>query len=807
MNRKASYQRFSLIITLSILCLLLGACLPKVERLQEEGDTEALIKLLSFKRKAEVRMQAAVALGEMTAEDAIDSLIERLDDEDEGVRAAAAVALGSIGDQSVIPSLINLLKDENAVAREGALQALVMFKAQAVDPVVGSLSSNDMDFRDELVNVLSEIGTPAIPSLIDALPNPLQNISRGAYDALVKMGEPAASFLISHFTDITKGTQSTVKAILVEMGADAVTPLINVLSHKSQTIADMSAELLVEIGQPSIQPLIDTLEDESLVWQVEDVLVGIGMPAVAPLIDALADPAIKQQAGDVLIIMGDAAMGELISEYESNPETLEQILRPLSYGLRMEGTTRDKVHAILVEVGEAAIPEILDMAKASNMIVIGDQIFYAHEVQYSPFAAVRGLLINGGFCEEAINAEGQIVLCQRGENYFIDKVEVVQEGGGTGVIIYNNAEGVLFPTLGDDNDILIPAVSITLEEGEVLLETALGEKVLLVSEDMSQVPITLAEIGTPAIPYLIDSIRKDELISVAEDSLFEMGSLAAPALLDALQEEDDPVKVELLYIMGQINVEQFHGPVIQALEDNAPEVREAAAYALSDMTFEESIEPLIAALDDENEDVVAAVEYALVQVGLPAVEPLMSVYHNEGNDLVASAETVLRDIFEDNEKAIEDVAADVCAGISQPEASVYSRYESETHPTVVIDEDGDIHYWTNYLPVDWLPFTPEELELVVCVHDQEKQVVQVCQYVYTGGGGAAPSITRYRYEMDVALYAANTGYKIGSTTLRGSSPDYCPYTTSIYTTQITGDYIGIDEFSTWISVYSIPFNE
>ncbi|MBG0784809.1 MAG: HEAT repeat domain-containing protein [Anaerolineaceae bacterium] len=794
-------------VGLSILCLLLGACVPKIEKLQEEGDTEAIIKLLGYKRNAEVRMEAAVALGDMKEKDAIDPLLERLGDEDENVRAAAAVALGKIGDQSVISSLINQLKDESAVARDGAAQALVLFGVSAVDPLVGSLSNNAMDFRKELVHVLAEIGTPAIPSLIDALPNPLQNISGGAYDALVQMGEPAAEFLITHFTGITKGTQNTVKTILVEMGANSVPPLIDALDHRTPSIAALAGELLVEIGQPSIEPLIAALGDERVAWEVEEVLVKIGKPAVDPLIDALADPAIKEQAGDVLVFMREEAIDALISEYESNPESVEQILRPLSYGLRLGETTRENVHAILVAIGEDAVPVILEMAKASNMVVTGDQTLFAHEILYSPFGTVKGTLINGGICEDEIPSEGQIVLCERGENKFIEKVEAVQEGGGAGVIIYNNVEDPFNPTLGDDNEAQIAAVGVTLAEGEALLQNALGEEVLLVCEDTAQVPLTLAEIGNPAIPYLLDVIRNDTLIGVAEDTFIEMGSLAAPELLSALQEEDDPVKVELLYIMGQIDDERFKTPVVQALENKTADVRAAAALALSYMAFEDSIDPLIAVLDDEDEGVVSAAKYALVKIGLPAVEPLLAVYHDESGDQKDAAEAVLRDIFDDNASAIENMAADVCSGQSQSGASVYSRYESETHPTVVLDEDGDIHFWTNHLPVDWLPYTPEELELVVCLHDQEKQVVQVCQYVYTGGGGAAPSITRYRYEMEVALYAAFSGYKIGATTLRGSSPDYCPYTTSSYTTQITGGYVGGDEFATWLTVYGIPFDE
>ncbi len=41
--------------------------------------------------------------------------------------------------------------------------------------------------------------------------------------------------------------------------------------------------------------------------------------------------------------MGEAVIDELISDYESNPDLLEQILRPLTYGLRLGGATPRKI--------------------------------------------------------------------------------------------------------------------------------------------------------------------------------------------------------------------------------------------------------------------------------------------------------------------------------------------------------------------------------------------------------------------------------------------------------------------------------
>ena len=582
--------------------------MPKIERLQEEGDIEAIIKLLDYKKKAEVRMEAAVALGELKAEEAIDLLLERLDDEDEGVRAAAAVALGSIGDQSVIPALVNQLKDESEVARGGAAEALILFEAHAVDAVIGSLSSPDAVFRDELVHVLTEIGDPAIPSLLDTLSNPGQIVRQGANDALVAMGSSAATFLISHYTEIEKGIQGTIKAILVDMGEEAVDPLITGLGENNQMVVEMASATLVDIGQPGIQPLIIALQDESLVRQAEDVLVGIGDPAVSPLINALSTSDAQTQVGDVLIQMGGTAIDDLITKYESDPDAYQNILRPLVYGLRLaDDDLRDQIQTILVGIGEEAVPEILSMAKDSNKVLVGGETFFAHSVQFGSIGTVEGVLMDGGLCEQTVESEGWIVLCQRGENYFIDKVMAVQLGGGVGVIIYNNTEGEFYPTLGEDNDAQIVSVGLTLGNGETLLESMIGEEVVLVNEDTSQVPFTLAEIGTPVIPYLIEALRDETLYTIAEDTLIMIGSSTAPALLEALQNEEASMQVEVLFIMGEINDERFHGPAIEALEHSDPLVREAAAYALARMLPEASIEPLIAKLVDEDEYVVYAV--------------------------------------------------------------------------------------------------------------------------------------------------------------------------------------------------------
>jgi hypothetical protein len=236
-------------------------------------------------------------------------------------------------------------------------------------------------------------------------------------------------------------------------------------------------------------------------------------------------------------------------------------------------------------------------------------------------------------------------------------------------------------------------------------------------------------------------------------------------------------------------------------------VREQAAYSLGERQAVEAIEPLMDLLDDEEEYVKTAAVKALQGIGLPAVDYLLDIYHDEDAQNKESVASALLAIFKANEAVIKEVAAKVCSGQAQTNTTEYRRYEGDYHPTVILDDDGNVHSWTYDLAVDWLPYTPEQLELVVCLGDLEKNKIQKCDYVNEITRVYLFSITRYRYERDVALYSSYTGYRINSTTLRGSYPDACPARASSWQSQITGSSIEVSDMATWLSSYGIPLGE
>ena len=66
------------------------------------------------------------------------------------------------------------------------------------------------------------------------------------------------------------------------------------------------------------------------------------------------------------------------------------------------------------------------------------------------------------------DVHGKIALIERGTYPFAEKILNAAEAGAAGVIIYNNAAGVLNGTLGEPNDDYVPALAITQEQGSAL---------------------------------------------------------------------------------------------------------------------------------------------------------------------------------------------------------------------------------------------------------------------------------------------------------------------------------------------------
>jgi serine protease len=72
-------------------------------------------------------------------------------------------------------------------------------------------------------------------------------------------------------------------------------------------------------------------------------------------------------------------------------------------------------------------------------------------------------------CDTTGSYGGKVVLCERGVISFYDKVMNVQNSGGVAAVIYNNVAGGFSGTLGEGNSSTIPAISISREDGLIVM--------------------------------------------------------------------------------------------------------------------------------------------------------------------------------------------------------------------------------------------------------------------------------------------------------------------------------------------------
>ncbi|MBI4731940.1 MAG: S8 family serine peptidase [Chloroflexi bacterium] len=112
--------------------------------------------------------------------------------------------------------------------------------------------------------------------------------------------------------------------------------------------------------------------------------------------------------------------------------------------------------------------------KEYNVLTVDGITYIGNQIEFAARGTVSGALVDGGLCDATGAWSGKVVLCARGSIDFYTKVMNVQNSGGAAAVIYNNAPGNFFGTLGDGNSSTIPAISLSQEDGQYLVANKLG---------------------------------------------------------------------------------------------------------------------------------------------------------------------------------------------------------------------------------------------------------------------------------------------------------------------------------------------
>jgi len=164
---------------------------------------------------------------------------------------------------------------------------------------------------------------------------------------------------------------------------------------------------------------------------------------------------------------------------------------PASYGsvVSVSAIDEENIIADFSNFGdhvELAAPGVSVLSTVSNIpaswLYVGNEAYQGHAMDFSPYGEVTGELVDGGKClptDTPGNWTGKVVLCERGDVSFADKVTTAMNGGGSAAVIYNNVEGLFSGTLGEEGDWIV-AISISRADGQAALAD-LGQEGIVLS--------------------------------------------------------------------------------------------------------------------------------------------------------------------------------------------------------------------------------------------------------------------------------------------------------------------------------------
>lgn len=207
----------------------------------------------------EVRIASAAS-----EEQEIETLIENLNAQDVNVKADSVKALVEIGEPAVEP-LIQALGAENSDTRENAAVTLGKIKDErAVQPLVEMLTDEEWEIEKAATNALIEIGGPAVEPLIVILRDENEDIFLQTKVIAVLAGikdERSVQPMIQALKEKPE-LQADLGYRLGLMGEPAVEPLIEALGDDDPNVRVRAAEALGRIGDEcAVEPLTDALND------------------------------------------------------------------------------------------------------------------------------------------------------------------------------------------------------------------------------------------------------------------------------------------------------------------------------------------------------------------------------------------------------------------------------------------------------------------------------------------------------------------------------------------------------------------
>jgi len=547
--------------------------------------TAALVDLLQC-NEADLRIQAALALGTQRDGRAVDALMAALDDPDINVRFHAIEALGKLAPPAAVDRLAAIAESRDFFLAFPALDALARISDPSVAPRVVPLVGDPL-VGEQAAEVLGQIADDeAVVPLVLALDR--QHVGAASIaDALTAIWRRYRDELgvAGHIEDLVRRTMSpagaqrlidaaartsdaSLKNLVTVLGwlrgpaiERALTHLLGAESAQQQLI-----EAIVRFGAPMVDRLVEQLRgDDTATRRAAVIALGhIGDPRAVPALAGVIEDGDRD-----LLVPAAGALARL-----GDPRAFEPLVHLLS---DRELTVRHAAIGALNSIGHPAMP-----SRMRALLDAGDARLRESAVKIAGYFGYRA-------CADALLAR-----CR-------DEDEGVRAAALEHIAFLEDERVV---------PILVDAIGADTPRARAAAAQALAH---IPSREVLSVLRGALEDPDPWVRYF------------AARSAGRQADRAALPILERIARADDQqhVRIAAVEAIGGIGGDAAVG-LLAAIADTAPpEVARAAIEALGHTGSAEAIEPLTRALHADDAARRETAAFAVARLGEPAAVELL----------------------------------------------------------------------------------------------------------------------------------------------------------------------------------------
>lgn len=248
----------------------MGLFTPNIEKLIDNDDVEGLLKLLHH-RKADIRLQAFLALSRKKDPKIIENLKALLKDPDPKVQAVATLRFGELEKSNILSNIRRIILNGTQREKIEALR-LIASKGKTDNPEISKILYLALQDKRQLVKIESmrAMGVVKDPysekHLIDMLEDKSSHIRAEAVKALGELAtetcvDPVIGSLIDNHHEVRKAAQEALKKIGTPKALNAVHDAPFMLLVKRMTEGEaVRRETAIQIGVKRIREAVPLLQ-------------------------------------------------------------------------------------------------------------------------------------------------------------------------------------------------------------------------------------------------------------------------------------------------------------------------------------------------------------------------------------------------------------------------------------------------------------------------------------------------------------------------------------------------------------------